>query len=149
MFEYPCSSRLFWHHPKAVCRLGGGPFRPHHRTHSLENPEGSLRCFLCPHSDQRHAFSTVTSCKVAGLLAPPCDPILYPLPKTTGACPGLLHCNPTAQCSWQRPLLLVQQKISFVRHSSYPHLWLRPLDPGHNHTEETRLFLAWSAPVDN
>jgi len=52
---------------------------------------------------------------MAWLLAHPYYSLLRSFPETTGTCQSLFHFNPTAQCSWQRPFLLVQQKASLRR----------------------------------
>ena len=106
-------------------------------------------CFLRPHCDQRHAVSTLPSCEVARLLAHPYSTLLRSLPEIAGISQSLFHYNPTAQCSWQRPLLLVQQKASLRGHSSYSHLRLRPFCSGYSHSQETKLVLACGAPMDN
>jgi len=59
-------------------------------------PQRTAQMFPFPHSDQRHALSSISSCKVAWLLAQAGDQNLYPLPKEAGSCPGLFHYNPAA-----------------------------------------------------
>ena len=133
-FEYPPSSILFRHHPEAGCRSGGGFFCPQNRTNSLQDSDGPLRCFLRPHSDQRHVLSSLSSCEVAWLLAHPFHSLLRSFSETTGTCQSLFHFNPSAQCGWQRPVLLVQQEASLRRHPSDSHLWLRPICSGCGHS---------------
>jgi len=86
---------------------------------------------------------------MAWLLDYPYYSLLGTFPETAGTCQSLFHLNPRAQCSWQRPLLLVQQKVSLRRHPSDSHLRLRPFCSRHSHSQETQLVLAGCAPVDN
>jgi len=82
-------------------------------------------------------------------LAHPYSTLLRSFPETAGTSQSLFHYNPTAQCSWQRPLLLVQQKASLRRPSSYSHLRLRLVCSGGSHCQATQLVLACGAPMDN
>jgi len=82
-------------------------------------------------------------------LAHPYSTLLGSFPETAGTSQSLFHYNPTGQCRWQRPFLLVQEKASLQRHSSYSHLRLRPVCSGCSHTQETQLVLACGAPMDN
>jgi len=52
-------------------------------------------------------IATLSSCEVASLLAHPYYTLLLSFPETAGTCQSLFRYNPMAQCSWQRPLLLV------------------------------------------
>jgi len=82
-------------------------------------------------------------------LAHPYSTLLRSFPETAGISQSLFHYNPTAECSWQRPLLLVQQEASLRRYSSYSHQLLRPVCSGHCHSQKTQLVLPCGAPMDN
>jgi len=86
---------------------------------------------------------------MARLLAHSYSTLLRSFSETAGTSQSLVHYNPTAQSSWQRPLLLVQPKASLRRHSSYSDLRLRPGCSGHSHSQETQHILACGAPMDN
>jgi len=57
-----------------------------------ENLKGWLRCFLCPHSDQRHAFSALSSGEVAWLLAHPYYSFLRTQPHLTNSTLSGIEC---------------------------------------------------------
>ena len=82
-------------------------------------------------------------------MAHPDSTLLGSFPEMAGTSQSLFHYNPTAQCSWQRPLLLVQQKASLRCHSSNSHLLLRPVCSRHSHSQETQLVLACGTRMDN
>jgi len=99
----------------------------------LRTLKDRLDVSFAPHCDQPHAFSTLSRSEVAWLLAHPYFTLLYSFPEMAGTGQRLLRYNPTAQCSGQSPLLVVQQEVSLRRHPSYSSQRLRPFCSGRSH----------------